>query len=783
MEFAFIPYFQELFQGPMRDLFQQEQPFVMKRFSILVALWFLVCPLQASGWAETLRVGVYDNLPMVSFDGRGGGEGIFPELLEHVAAQEGWTLEYVPGTWAECLDRLERGQIDVLLSIAYTEPRSQLYDFSEETVLSNWGEIFARPDARIRSILDLDGKTVAVMSKSVFVDGPGGLRRLAAQFEIDVRFLEERDYAAVIRAAESGQADAALANRFFMRRHKKNFELNKTTILVSPIEIRLAFPKGRNAALRQTIDSHLAQLKQDRASFYYQCLDRWIGQEVITAWPAWLVPSSVAAGALVLSLLAVTLITRYQVRRQTCELVARNRQLRHEIAARGRIEDDLRDNEERLRYLAHHDTLTGLPNRVVFHDRLRHAMAGARRTKDRVAILFLDLDRFKNINDSLGHDAGDRLLGTVGRRLKESLREVDTVARLGGDEFVVVADQIRDVKNVAHLAQNILHALQQAIRIDGHDLYITASIGISLFPGDGDDVEGVMRAADVAMYRAKDLGRNTFQFYTPDMNCRSRELLHLESDLRQALAQEQLVLHYQPQFEMVTGSPVGMEALVRWQHPRKGMVSPADFIPLAEETGLIVPIGEWVLRAACAQSMDWQRQGLPPMVVAVNISPRQFRQSDLLSMVSRVLEETGLDPSLLELEITESMIMNDVESAILTLRELNRMGVHLAIDDFGTGYSSLGYLKRLPVSRLKIDQSFVRDLPDDPNDAAIATSVIVLAQSMGLDVIAEGVETQDQVQFLLERGCLKGQGYLFSRPLPAGEFAQLIDSVPALGHG
>ncbi len=755
----------------------------MKRFSLLIALLFLVCPLNAFGSVQTIRVGVFDNLPMVSFDSGGQATGIFPELLEHMGSQEGWSLEYVPGTWAECLERLDRGQIDVLVSIAYTEPRSRRYDFSEETVLSNWGEIYARPDTEVRSILDLDGKAVAVMNKSVFVDGPGGLRRLAAQFEIDVRFVEERDYASALRAAESGKADAVLANRFFLRRHEKGLQLKKTTVLVSPIEIRLAFPPGRHTALRQTIDFHLAQLKQDRSSFYYQCLDRWLGQEVITTYPTWLVPSLVGGGALVFTLLAVTLITRYQVRRQTRELVSRNRQLRHEIAARGRIEESLRDNEERLRYLAHHDTLTNLPNRVLFHDRLQHAMAEARRSNDQVAILFLDLDRFKNINDSLGHETGDRLLREVARRLQQSVREADTVARLGGDEFVVVAEQVKDVKNVALLAQKILHALQQVIRIDDHHLYVTASIGITLFPDDGNDVEGLMRAADVAMYRAKDDGRNNHQFYTPDMNCRSRELLHLETDLRQALAQQQLVLHYQPQYEMATGSPVGMEALVRWQHPQKGMVSPADFIPLAEETGLIVPIGEWVLRAACAQSKDWQRQGLPPMVVAVNISPRQFRQSDLVSMVSRVLEETGLDPSLLELEITEGMIMNDVESAILTLQEFNRMGVHLAIDDFGTGYSSLGYLKRLPVSRLKIDQSFVRDLPEDLNDAAIASSVIALAHSMGLDVIAEGVESQEQVQFLHERGCLKGQGYLFSRPLPVGEFTQLFDSGQLLHHG
>ncbi|WP_305042940.1 putative bifunctional diguanylate cyclase/phosphodiesterase [Geoalkalibacter sp.] len=434
---------------------------------------------------------------------------------------------------------------------------------------------------------------------------------------------------------------------------------------------------------------------------------------------------------------------------------------------------DLLRKEARLEQLAHHDPLTDLPNRLLFQDRLEHALAKAHREGHQVALFFLDLDRFKKINDSLGHALGDHLLREVAQRLSGCVRAGDTVARLGGDEFMIVIDAVDNLQQVAAIAQKILRHLDRPVEVDGYSLYATGSIGVSLFPNDGRDVDTLMKCADAAMYRAKELGRNTYQFYTADMNARAHELLLLESSLRQALERDQLLLHYQPQFDLADERLVGFEALVRWRHPELGIISPADFIPLAEETGLIVPIGEWVTRTACAQNLAWQRTGLPAVTMAVNISARQFRQNDLVERISAILRETGLDPRLLELELTESMILGNTEGAILTMQALKGLGLSLAIDDFGSGYSSLAYLKRFPIAKLKIAQEFVRDVLIDSNDAAIAASVIALGKSMDLRVVAEGVETAEQLAFLRDKGCDLGQGYLFGRPLPA-------EAVPAL---
>ncbi|HEX8960668.1 MAG TPA: EAL domain-containing protein [Geobacteraceae bacterium] len=439
-----------------------------------------------------------------------------------------------------------------------------------------------------------------------------------------------------------------------------------------------------------------------------------------------------------------------------------------------RTEAALRENEKRLNHLAHHDPLTNLPNRILFYDRLRQALTKASRAKREVAVLFLDLDRFKNINDTLGHTTGDQVLCKVAKLLKRLVRESDTVARLGGDEFLIILEGLDDLTHAGVIAQKLLGALSNAILIEGQELYVTGSIGLSIYPADSDNVEGLMKCADVAMYRAKDRGRNTYQFYTPDMNAKAHELFRLESNLRKALEHDQLVLHYQPQIDVATGRVVGLEALIRWEHPSEGIIMPGDFIHLAEETGLIVPIGEWVLRTACRQIKAWQESGHPPVHVAVNISGRQFRHVDLVRTVGQTLNEMEIDPRLLSLEITESVIMHEVESALETLYELNRMGVQLAIDDFGTGYSSLGYLRRFPIAKLKIDQSFVRDVTTNPNDAAIVSSIIALGLGMDMEVIAEGVETEEQLRFLSEKGCKVGQGYLFSKPLPPADVALFL---------
>jgi len=432
-------------------------------------------------------------------------------------------------------------------------------------------------------------------------------------------------------------------------------------------------------------------------------------------------------------------------------------------------------SEEQIRNLAYHDALTGLPNRLLFQDRLSVAVAQAHRLGQRVAVLFLDVDRFKVINDSLGHSRGDRLLQGVADRLQACVREGDTVARLGGDEFTLILPGLPRPLDVATVAEKILDSLRQPFQLEGRELYVTASIGISLYPDDGRDTETLLKYADTAMYRAKEQGRDSYQLYTAGMTETAVSRLAAESSFRRAAAQKELVVHYQPLCEIASGRVYGVEALLRWQSPERGLVSPTEFIGLAEVTGLIVPIGAWVLRTACTQVVDWHRQGHQGLTLSVNLSARQFLQPDLVAQVKNALEESGLPPSSLELEITETSAMQNAESTIATLRELRELGVRVAIDDFGVGHSSLGYLKRLPINCLKIDQSFVRDITTDPDDAAIATAVIALAHTLKLTVVAEGVETTEQLSFLRDRRCDRMQGNLLSPPLPPETCLRFLD--------
>jgi diguanylate cyclase (GGDEF)-like protein/PAS domain S-box-containing protein len=432
-----------------------------------------------------------------------------------------------------------------------------------------------------------------------------------------------------------------------------------------------------------------------------------------------------------------------------------------------------RHAEERIRRLAHFDELTGLPNRTMFMHTLQRAFSLAQRRSKQFALFFIDLDRFKNINDSLGHEAGDRLLQDVARRLRHHLRESDTVARLGGDEFVVLVEDCADARELNAIAQNILNAVGRPYTLSGQEYHVTGSIGISTYPADGIDPAALLKNADIAMYLAKDRGKNNFQFYSHQQNAHSFERLALESALRHALEREEFVLHYQPKVEIATGRMTGVEALLRWNHPDLAMVLPNQFIPLAEETGLIVPIGRWVLRTACLQAAAWRRDGLPTMRVAVNLSARQFSDDALIVDIGDALSEAVLAPDGLELEITESMVMHNPERAVTTLSRLREIGISVAIDDFGTGYSSLGYLKRFPIDNVKVDRSFIKDLPHDTDDAAITRAVIAMAQSLRIRVVAEGVETREQLEFLRTHECDECQGYYLSRPLPAAEFALL----------
>jgi diguanylate cyclase (GGDEF)-like protein/PAS domain S-box-containing protein len=449
-----------------------------------------------------------------------------------------------------------------------------------------------------------------------------------------------------------------------------------------------------------------------------------------------------------------------------------------------------KDAEEQVRRLAYFDTLTGLPNRLLFTEQLIKALAQAERHGQQLAVLFIDLDDFKRVNDTLGHGAGDDLLKQIGARLAGSIRGLDsvtrhgfddhgnTIARLGGDEFIVLLNNVNDAVDAGAVARRLVTALAEPVTVLGTELYVSCSVGVATFPGDGNDIETLLMNADTAMYRAKEAGRGGLQFYDRSMNARARERLQMETLLRHAVERDEFVLHYQPRIELGSGRIVGAEALIRWQHPQRGLLMPRDFIPLAEEARLVIPIAEWVIAQVCRQVAAWGAGGLATVPVAVNLAAPHLCESALPELVERVLKEHGLPSSMLELEVTESILMHDPELSLANARRLADLGVSLSIDDFGTGYSSLSYLKRLPIGALKIDQSFVRDIATDPDDAAIITAIIAMAHSLNLRVVAEGVETEAQRRFLEDRGCDEFQGFLVSVPVAAEAFARMLAAAP-----
>jgi diguanylate cyclase (GGDEF)-like protein/PAS domain S-box-containing protein len=451
------------------------------------------------------------------------------------------------------------------------------------------------------------------------------------------------------------------------------------------------------------------------------------------------------------------------------------------IVGIGRDVTESKSAEDRLRFMADHDALTGLPNRGLLMDRLNQAMLFARRYDCWMTVIFIDLDNFKLVNSPLGHSAGDQLLKIIARRIRDCVKEGDTVVRLGADEFVVLlVDQPTNLDMMLATLRELCTRTCEPVHIDGHALQVTSSIGLANYPNDGTDAETLLANAETAMYRAKEMGRDNFQFYTPALNTRVHEKFRFQEELRVAIAREEFFLLFQPQVDLRTGRIFAVEALIRWNHPSLDVVAPDRFIPVAEESGLIAQIGDWALRSACRQNKAWQNAGLAPINVSVNVSARQFRDRNWAHRIVDALQESSLEAKYLELELTESLIIQDVDRAIATMNELRRFGVQLSIDDFGTGYSSLSVLKTFPVGRLKIDKSFVRDLPHDENDRAVAAAVISLGQNLNLRVIAEGVETEEQMAFLRDNNCDEMQGYLFSKPVSAAEIEELIRRPPPL---
>ena len=722
-----------------------------RRSGLGVLLLLLLLGGGSGAWAEgrTVKVGIYQNDPKVFMDRRGRPAGFFVTLLEAMAKEAGWRLEYHRCHWAQCLQWLEEGRIDLLPDVAWSRARARKYRFGREVALSSWSVFYTPEGERLLSLKALDGKRVAVVKGSIQYQA---LERHAQGLGIHPRYLEVAAMADAFDAVRQGRADVALVNTWFGWRNAGRYRLRESLVHVEPTLLYIA-ASPRAEALLPVVDGYLLLWKQDRDSLYHRALETWLLPPDHRRWWPWLVWIALLALLLLVTVVLLVVLVRKLVRSKTAELQAK---------------------KDRLDHLAHHDPLTGLPNRLLFFDRLEQGIRQARRHGQSLALLFLDLDQFKQINDTAGHAVGDRLLQAVAQRLREAVRESDTIARIGGDEFAIIMDALADPADVVAGVRHVMEAFREPVVIPGHQFAITLSIGISLFPQDGEDAQTLLRNADTAMFRAKAEGRNTYQLYDREMTRETMERAVMEAALREAVAQEAFSIRFQPQVSLADGRLVGFEVLCRWYHPRLGQVSPDRFIPLAEEVGLMVELGEQVLRKACRQYRRWRQMGLEVGVLAVNLSGRQLRDPKLLERVEQVLACHHCPSSMLELEITEDFVMAQPDAAIDAMRRLRALGIELAIDDFGTGYSSLAYLKTLPVSKLKIDRSFIDGIPEDENDVAIARAVIALGKTLGLKVVAEGVETEAQAGFLRQAGCDEAQGHRYGRPLTAGEAEVLL---------
>ncbi len=736
-----------------------------------LASFSLICAAQDP---ISVRVGVFENPPIVSISPAALPEGIAIDVLRRIAKAEGWRLSYVPDSFDRLLERLNRGDIDLLVGIAYSDARAKRFQFSQQSLIANWGLVFRHIRVKIESLPDLKGKRVALMRGSIHGQD---LLQLSAQFDAPFTPVYVDSYPEVLQAIVEGRADAGAVNRVFAALHAHEPDLAVTGIVFNPILVHYAAPKQANPAILAALDRHLAELKADTHSAYYDSLRHWLEGAPTERTPYWLPWAAVGAGGLLVLVLGFAGFLRHQVRRQTGELQRHANLLESEIEQRKQV-------QEHLNQLAYFDTLTQLPNREGFDVALDWALGGLQNGDKRLALLFIDVDRLKNVNDGLGHGAGDLLLKQIAVRLQSVLRTDDHLSRFGGDEFVVIVSDISENADAERVAARLLHSLQTPIDIGLTQVYSSASIGIALYPDDATSAETLLKHADTAMYQAKELGGNRFLFYQAQQTARVVERLTLDTRLRQALERDELLLHYQPIVDLNSRQIVGVEGLLRWEDPERGLVMPGAFISAAESTGLIMPIGEWVLETGCAQLRAWQKQGkASQLTLAVNVSTRQFEGGRLVKSVEHALARTGLAPEFLELEITENvmLIMSDeVRDCLGCLRD---MGVRLSLDDFGTGYSSLSYLNQLPFHALKIDQSFVSRIPGQVGDTQIVTTILALAKGMELQVIAEGIETDAQYDFLREHGCEFGQGYLMSQPLPADGLVALLDHQTIPGTG
>lgn len=820
-------------------------------------------------WAAppVLDVGMYDNPPKVYVDGQGKPDGLFIDVLDAIALEEGWQLRYRRCEWNDCLEQLAAGELDLMPDVAITPERAERFDFHQQPVTYSWSVVLTHSDAPLTAFADLDGLRVALLEGAVQNEG---LSRAMHAIGTAYTPLIYPRFADAFAAVRDGEADAVVANSFFAARHAREYGLRETPLVFNPASLYYATTRGRHGEILARIDARLSDWRLDEDSPYYAALKEAMVPAQTPVLPAWVPRLLVAGLGLVLLFVAVTLLLRWQVAVRTRDLRTATQRFDHLLTAspvvlyqleyangqvrprwvsdnvrrvfgfepgrfvaadewtrslhpedreavlgnlavlpdRGQltqeyrirdaqgqtrvIRDEMRflpgeganaaeivgswndlteqrQQAEQVRFLTHYDPLTRLPNRELLRERLEQAIGRAKREDGRVGVMFIDVDRFKLINDGLGHPVGDAVLRKVADRLSRLAQRGDTLARAGGDSFVLLMEENASRHRAVTLANRIQRRFVEPVNIGDQELITTLSMGISLYPDDGDSSDELLQHAEAALYEVKSAGRNAHRLYTPALTEGLADRLSLERALRGVVARNELLLHYQPQIDLTANQLVGVEALVRWQHPELGLVSPARFIPLAEEIGIIGEIGAWVLQEACRQMRAWQDAGVEVPRVAVNLSVQQIERRTLIPLVRSVLDESGLEPARLELEVTESIIMREPERATAALSGFRDLGIQLAIDDFGTGYSSLSYLKHLPLDRMKIDQSFVRDIGRDGNSEAISRAIIGLARSLDLETVAEGVEETSQRDFLLREGCNIAQGYLYSPPVPAEE--------------
>ena len=830
-----------------------------------------------TGTPITLRVGVYDNAPKVYVDRDGRPEGLFVTLLDGIAKQEGWRLEYVRCEWADCLEMLANGRLDLMPDVAYTTERAARFDFHRMPVTYSWSQVYRRPGVHVNSLQDLAGLRVALLRGSV---QRRALADALERLEERTKLLEADSYPEAFALARDGRADVVVSNNFFGRRSARAFGLEATPVLFSPASLYFATGKGQHAAELARIDAWIVHWQQDPRSLYFQAMSRALAPAPVVLVPRWVWPAAIVSGTLLLALAVFALVLRWRVKRATADSERARARLEHVLevspvalflahqqgdelvpdwvspnitrlygfqldcmmqpdwwrshmhpddrnaleSAVAYLQDQplltreyrLRDGQGETRYIherlqrlsggkgaplqvvatwtdlsearahaaelsfvAHHDGLTALPNRQLLQLYLEDA---AQRPDAALTVVVLDLNRLRAINDTLGHAMGDQALQAAAKRLA-GVRPADGfLARLGGDEFVLVLAGA-DAGRAAASAQAMLDAFAQPLLVATHPVVVTACAGISLFPQDGEDADAVLKHAELALYEAKRMGPGRYAFFEMAMSTGAVHRLAIENGLRLALARSELRLHYQPQLDLKDGALVGVEALVRWQHPEWGLLSPYEFVPIAEEIGLIDELGLWVLESACRQLKAWDDGGLHVPAVAVNCSVQQLDAERFPAQVAAVLSSVGLAPDRVELEITESMLMRHPERAIAALQALTASGVRMAIDDFGTGHSSLAYLKRLPLKRLKIDRAFVSGIGNDPNDEQICRTVIALARNLQMQTLAEGVEQPHEGEFLRAEGCDLVQGYLYGRPMPASDFERWLAARSAVGRG